>query len=474
VHNASWADDNHIVFAYRGRLFRLPATGGVPVPISRTDTSAGARSTPFVLPGSKAALISVFPSGEPRLDNAGLGVIDLRSGAVRELGIAGGNPRYVPGYVVFVRADGTVLAAPFSLRSLRVTGPSIPIADHVRIAGSTVADFATSASGAFVYYKSSTAVGRLVVVDRQGRTTVLTAPQHAYTAPRLDPSGERFTVTVGGVMEIPIPRAGLGPRISEPDGAPRDVWTYELPNGPLTRVTTGGRAYGAEWTPDGRRLVFVREDTARPTRYLEIQPWDGSGEATVFHREGIADVEVSIGPAQSYIAVRRGQGSSAPLQDIWIAPSDSPQALRPFIASPSAGEWEPRVSPDGKFLAYTSDESGTQEVYVRPLPGPGARVQVSLAGGREPMWSPNGRELFYRVPGFVMSATLERGERITVSSRQQLFADAFAGRMNHANFDVFADGQRFLFIEMLGGKNELFAIFNLHEALKRRTQDTSR
>jgi hypothetical protein len=97
AHNASWGDDDHVVFAYRGRLFRVPASGGAPVPIPATDTSAGPRTTPFVLPGSKAALIAVYPPGEPRLENAGLAVVDLRSGAVRELGIPGANPRYVTG-----------------------------------------------------------------------------------------------------------------------------------------------------------------------------------------------------------------------------------------------------------------------------------------------------------------------------------------------------------------------------------------
>jgi Tol biopolymer transport system component len=251
-------------------------------------------------------------------------------------------------------------------------------------------------------------------------------------------------------------------------GAGRDIWTYELPSGPLSRVTTTGRAYGADWTPDGNHLVFVREDTVAPFRYLQIQPWDGSGEAVGYPADRFFGVEASIGPSHSYIAVRRGRGAAPGVQDIWIAPSDTPQAIRPFVANPAAAEWEPRVSPDGKFLAYTSAESGREEVYVRPLPGPGARVQISLDGGKEAVWSANGRELFYRAPGFLMSASLEHGDRVTVTKREQLFADTFAGRTNHANYDVFPEGQRFIFIELLGGKSELFAIFNWNEELKRK------
>jgi Tol biopolymer transport system component len=476
AHNASWGDDGTVVYAFSGVVYRVAATGGEAALVARPSGELGHLSytTPHVLPGSKAALISLVRRGGLHMGNSVLGVMELATGRVHELGEAGGSPQYMAGYVVFAKADGSLHAAPFSLRGLRLEGPSIPITDNVTLVPPVSADFATSSSGVIVYHTARTANARVVLVDRDGRARPLRAPLQPYASPRLDPTGKRLALTVGGVMDAPLVSGAP---------TPRDIWTYELPDGPLTRLTTNGDSYGPEWTPNGDSIVSVRglgfmtatdrRNNPGAGRYLQVQPWDVSGGEVLYQRDSIGTVGVSIGPRNTYIVYRRGRDSRLSSQEIWIAPSDSPLAMRPFVATPAA-EWEPRISPDGRFVAYTSDESGRLEVYVRPLPGPSGRVQVSIDGGKEPVWSADGRELFYRSPGWITSAQVVQSPRFAVTRRDTLFADSYASRTNHANYDVFPDGKRFVFIEAMGGSSELYAMFNWTEELRRRTARSDR
>jgi serine/threonine-protein kinase len=166
-----------------------------------------------------------------------------------------------------------------------------------------------------------------------------------------------------------------------------------------------------------------------------------------------------------YFAVRLGAGVQ---RDIWIAPLDSPKALRPFLAT-EADEYQPSVSADGKFLAYVSDESGRTEVYVRPIPGPGARVQISLTGGTEPTWSPVSSTVFYRDGKSFDAADVSwRGGTATVK-RRTLFPDVYsAGGPSRANYAVAPDGKHFLFLKSAGQDSKTTVTENWFEEVRRR------
>jgi Tol biopolymer transport system component len=221
-----------------------------------------------------------------------------------------------------------------------------------------------------------------------------------------------------------------------------------------------------EWTPDGRRIAYV--SFSKPKGSIRWQPWDGR-KAEVLIDTTVA--ELSLGPKGGYLAVRFSGGTGTAGSNIWIAHVDSPNALRPFLTT-SAIEKNPRVSPSGRLLAYVTDENGRDEVYVQPLPGGGGRLQVSHAGGQEPVWSADGRELFYRSgDGFVISATIAETPALDVVRKDSLFVDAYMRSNVRANFDVFPNGKEFVFVQTTGGgERSLWGIARWSQGLSLRTQ----
>jgi eukaryotic-like serine/threonine-protein kinase len=451
---SSWGDRGQIVSFSRGGLILISAEGGVTRMLAKPDSARGHLRYSFaqVLPGGKAALITIFKAS-PNVDGATLGVVKLPTGEVSELGVVGTSPRYVAstGHIVFARSDGSLFAAAFSVRRLRVTGPIEPVLEDVVVKGGGAVEMAISRSGTIVYKSGQGTGQRVVTVDLAGNVQPLINTTQPYSTPRVAPSGRRVAVTVGNATS-------------------GDIWTYEIASGALTRVSTGNDNTKPEWTPDGQRLVYMR--LYGGVRDLRWQPWDGSGIPEVYlPPDSLNFTEISFGPPHTYNAFRRNPSGVSIRSDIWIAPSDSPRAARPFLRT-AAEETMPRVSPDGKLLAYVSDETGRLEVYVRPLPGPGARVQVSTMGGTEPIWAPDSQQLFFRGPRHLVAATLQRGEEIAVVKQNTLFEDRFLRNppsSPHANYDVYPDGKRFVMVERVGERAvQTIAIVNWAESLRAR------
>ncbi|MEX2153311.1 MAG: protein kinase [Gemmatimonadaceae bacterium] len=450
---SSWGDRNEIVFGSgSGTLLRISADGGAAIDLASPDSAKGHLyyAWPIVLPGAKAALITIWKRSR-NLEDAELGMMRLRDGRITELGVRGTGPRYAPsGHVLFGRADGSIFAAPFSLRGLRLTGPAVPVLEGVIVKSGGAVEIALSDNGTLIYKGAASAPYRsLVRVDRQGVERPLGVDSLAVSYPRISRDGRRIAVTV----MLPAP----------------DIWTKDLANGTFTRVTSGGTSQRPEWTPDRRRLAYWSSDSAG--NVIKAQPWDGSGVPELFaQRAEEALTEISFGPAGSYVAVRRGTIQGA---DILIAPADSPQALRLFVATPVM-EVLPRISPNGSVLAYVSDETGRREVYVRPLPGPGGRVQVSITGGDEPMWGADGSMLYYRAPTQLMAAVIRERPELDVLRRDSLFPDGYMRNVGHANFDVFPNGKEFVFVKnVVPERPRLMGIANWTSELRRRTQGTT-
>jgi serine/threonine-protein kinase len=260
--------------------------------------------------------------------------------------------------------------------------------------------------------------------------------------PRIDPSGKRIALTIG---------AGR-----------TDLWSYEFATGTLDPLTNSGVSSRLEWHPDGEHIIYVRQEPNQLPVY-NIRTREGSGPGESFSTFG--GFELSVGPKGTFMAMRRGPGATG--FDVWIAPVDSPQAFRPFITS-GGQKTGLRVSPDGKLIAFVSTQSGQPQVYVHPLPGQGPRVQVSTNGGTEPVWHPNGKELFYRANGVLRSAQIARTPELAVTRRDSLFVDRFAGSPTIANYDVFPSGDEFVMIEPVAGTTPFVGIGNWDVDLRRR------
>src|SRR6185436_7342340 len=199
----------------------------------------------------------------------------------------------------------------------------------------------------------------------------------AYAEPQTSPDGRRLAL-----------------RISAGAFNTGNIWIQDLQNGTMSRLTSDSTSYRPMWSRDGSRILYVNGKSA-DTRILS-RPWDGSGTESLMLARGML-AEIAPGAAGGLSAIRTLDGP----RDIYIAPTDSLAALKPFVVGP-ADEVNPRISPDGKWLAYQSNESGPSEVFVRPIPGPGPRVLVSVGGGIYPRWSPDGHTLYYRAPTHIM------------------------------------------------------------------------
>jgi dipeptidyl aminopeptidase/acylaminoacyl peptidase len=243
-----------------------------------------------------------------------------------------------------------------------------------------------------------------------------------------------------------------------------DIWVYDIPSTTLSRVTSGGNMTSPEWTPDGRRLAWT--DAVR--REVLWQPADGSqpperlisgGRGVVFTHGGDSAL-AGFGPL------------TGPDWRLVGLPADSGTAGRTIL--PSAVMPHLRLSPDGRWLAYVSEQSGTREVYIQAFPGPGARVQVSSGGGTEPVWHPNGRELFYRTAATLMAASLAVSPELSVVRRDSLFTIGLSMPTQVANYDVMPDGDRFIAIRPRSTGGPPLIIVNWTTELRERMRAATR
>jgi serine/threonine-protein kinase len=372
---------------------------------------------PEMLPGSTHALVTIDRHRlSQSLDSLYLGVVSLSDGSVTNLGIQGLGPHYVaPGRIVFGRG-GSVFSVPFSLGSRRITGPPELLLQNVsqNVGGGTEFVIARDAA-VLAFLRGSADNRRLVVVGPSGEERVLPGEAATFSLPRVSPDGKHIAVQTGDT------KAGV-------------VWIVDPITGARTRLVTDSTALAPQWTRDGKRVVFLRSFPG----VTYSRPWDLSGPPEILAKKPA--YEVSVGPSGGYWAFRIGFSN----RGIVIAGADSLDARRSAGAT-AVNPVMPNVSPNGHLVAYVSDESGRNEVYVQPIPGPGPRVRVSVYGGVEPTWSTDGRTLYYRAPTHMMAASVSEQPRFVVVKQDSLFADRYE-RSGHANYDPLPDGRGFLMV----------------------------
>ena len=437
---ASWGENDQIIFVRSLELWLVAANGGAARKLAARDSTRGILgfSSPVMLPGGEHALATVYKDAV-NAEGGVLGLVSLGDGSVTELGLRGSNPYYASsGHILFYRAYGEIYVAAFSLRRREVIGDAVRLVDGVGASSTGRADLAVSQTGVLAFHPNELVDGSasaMFVVDARGNERQVISNSGTVFGPRLSPDGRRV-----------VSRDG-------PGAIGGDLWVHELETGARTKLTSNAQSWRPEWTADGARVVYMRGPDIGGR--IMTRPWDAStDEAEVLPSalNGPQRVlqEISLGPPGTFAAIRTGSRASTGAADIWIAPIDSLSNLRPLLASPYF-ELEPTVSPDGRLLAFTSNESGRFEVYVTPLPGPGPRVPVSIGGGAEPRWSPNGASLFYRGATNMMSATISTSPALVVSRRDSLFVDTYRRYTGFAEYDVFPDGKRFLMTRVLGG-----------------------
>jgi Tol biopolymer transport system component len=467
---ASWTTNNQILFGQPSGIMRVSATGGTPELVIAAKDGEEVYG-PQLLPDGDAVLFSVTTgTGAARWDEGRVVVQSMSSGERTVVVHGGGDARYVPsGHVVYA-LQGGLFAVPFDARRLTVTGAAVPLAQAVqRSAGLSVtaaAHYGVSDEGTLVYVPDSAALRSFVWVNRLGASAgpIASIPPAAYDAPRLSPDGARVGTARDG-----------------------DIWIYDVVSGRSSRLTRERVNVMPVWDPAGLQIAYSSGTGATSEAWVARS--DGSGEPRQLTQLG-GQVHVdSWSPDGGTLAIHHHpQRPGAPVSMQMVA-MEGANAKPQFFLSRGFSNEAATFSPDSRYVAYVSGETGQTEVYIRPYPGPGGQETVSIGGGREPVWTKNG-ELFYR------SLTGERMMAVAVTTQPtlkigrpvQLFEGPYfispTGSLR-PQYDVTADGQRFLMLaassgadasgsapaslgsSVAGARPRLVVVQNWHEELER-------
>ena len=445
----AWSRTGVIVFTpgiFDG-LYRVPGAGGVATPLIALDQSLGEDSLrcPWFLPDGHHFLYTARNSdGEKSAIYAG----DLGSKEKRRILTAGSNAVYAPpGFVLFLR-ERTLMAQPFDAGSIQTTADPFPIAEKVDFLANLGGFFSVSQNGLLAYLSSSGGNMQLSWFDRGGKPLgTVGAPGNVFS-PSISPDAS--TVAVDR---------------SDSEGGNIDIWLHDLARGATSRFTFGPKQnFGPVWSPDGSRIVFGsnRDGTVR----LYLKPTGGAGkEEVLLSLRGVPSDWSRDGRFVIFT-----QSDTKARYDIWVLPLSSdrpPVPGKPFpFLQTEFNEFGAKLSPDSKWVAYTSNESGQNEVYAQTFPSPGGKSQISTGGGNRPVWRRDGRELFYiAADGKLMAVEVKTGSKLEASAPKPLFDAHLVSR----SFDISPDGRRFLLANPLedAGHTPMTVVVNWTGEVKR-------
>ncbi len=478
---ASWGDDGNIIAALGNRegLSRIPSSGGTPSPASRIKQGEATHRWPQVLPGSQAVLFTASINGNT-YDDANIDVISLKTGERKTVQRGGFFPRYFPtstgnGHLIYLHQN-TMFAVPFDPGRLATTGVPAPILEDVNSNTNGGGDlgFAAAASGpgSFVYLPGKGTQGGWSIswVDRSGKTEPLHAPLGSYVTPRFSPDGKRLAFSSG-------------------NGQGDDIWVQDLDRDTPSRLSfLPGNNRWPVWTPDGKNIVFSSSNPTAPGLYWIRS--DGAGDAQRLSDGKFQEDPYSFSPDGKRLAIY--QNGNANYGDIFTRAVEGDPAhprlgkAELFLGTPFT-EVLPAFSPDGRWMAYASNESGTLEVYVRPFTGPGGKWQISTGGGVFPLWSGGatgaGRELLFqtldrRVMAVSYTSNHTAGGDSFTAGKPRVWESARLQNLGtFSNYDVAPDGKRLAV--MLGNTanvdkpaTHLTFLLNFFDELRRRAPAT--
>jgi len=446
---ASWGPDGWVYYARSTGLWRVRASGGPSQPVGTQDSASLIRYRWVdVLPNGRGAVLTEWHGN---VNDADIGVMDFRAGTVRTL-LRGAYARYLrSGHLIIARADGGLIAAPFDQDRLAITGPATPLFEGVVVRPGAAAELSVSGNGTLLYMSGAASTQELVWVARNGTEQVIDSSlRRSFGSLALSPDGTHVVVSITDAASRTI-----------------DLWVYDLRQRTLSRLTFESQLNDRPtWTPDGRRITFVSD--RKGGRALYTVPWDGSGPAESLLTTSRALQQAEWSRDGRFLVYRDGPGGRTGRDILYLRPGvDS--APHPFVAS-EFDESSPALSPDSRWLAYVSDETGRNQVYVRPFPGSGGRWQISTDGGTEPLWAPDGRGIYYRTPAAeLMRAEVQTRPAFGVGARRRLFSTAaYTASPILQMYALSPDGSRFLFQKGETGARQVIVAVNWFEELKHR------
>ena len=374
----------------------------------------GAHIWPSSLPDGRGLLFAIWRGGRSQ-DEGAIAVLPAGVKEPRIVLEGGYFPRYARGQLFFVRG-GDIMAAPFDLGRLSVTGPTARVASGVLAeSGSGAAQYDVSPTGTLAYAPGGARshARRLVWVDRSGTARDVGETVRPYCSVRLSPDGRRLALWI--------------------EESETHCWTYDLARGSLSRVGSSADDHSPIWAPDGRRIAY---ESGREGIHQVFVLADG-----VEHRVTSGEYDHYLGdwsPDGRWLVYTEFHPETG--ADLWIVDAEGAGPARPVVRTRSS-EREPAISPDGGWIAYASDESGRFEVYAQPFPGPGERIQLSSDGGEQPAWSRDGRELFYRSGNRMMALAVRSGQRLDFGRPSVLFTGSYHDNLAPSrSYDVAPDG----------------------------------
>ena len=439
----TWSPEGVILFSPSPReaLSKVSSAGGAPVPVTVLDASRREFSHrfPYFLPDGRhfVFLAQAIPAADPKEADV-LYASALDSKERKLLVRVKSNAVYTPasggaasGHLLFVR-DRTVLAQPFDPKNLSVSGEPVPVGETVAYYSNFAgAMFTASNTGTLVYQSGGAgAISELAWFDRSGKRLSTVGAPADYLRPRISHDGKRVAVD-----------------IIDPATGRSDVWTYDLARNVATRLTFGPTENTFPiWSPDDSRITFSSSRNGNGDIYEK--PSSGTGEDQPVFVEPSSFKNVSAWSRDGVLAYQAIATTSKAGWDLWTySLADKKPAL--FLSTP-ATETMPSFSPDGRWLVYTSDESGRPEIYVQPFPGRGGKWQISPEGGRDPIWGPDGKELFYvALDNKLMAVDVRTASGFEASAPRALFDTHLKG-LPGRKFDISPDGTRFLLNSMIG------------------------
>jgi serine/threonine-protein kinase len=450
-----WGADGQLIFtkAYPGPLVRVAVAGGETRDVTSLDIKKE-HTTHFVpayLPGGNAVLFTIGAGGMDSYDDAQIAVASIATGDVNVLVQGGTAPQYSPsGHLIYAR-NGTLFAARFDPSRMALTGPPVTVLDGVLMCAATgTAHYRLTPAGSLIYAPGRDLGGdrRVVWVDRRGNEQSLPLPGRSYLHPRLSPDGRQLAIEI--------------------EGPTHNFWTYDFQRGAMTKMSLDGLSHAPLWTPDGSRITYR---IWQPGGFkMWWMPADHSGAQQRLTDIGIMQSASSWSPDGRFLAFTQVNIDTGP--DVYLLDVQDGKP-RPLVQTRFA-EGAPRFSPDGAWIAYASNESGRNEVYVQAWPGPGARIQISTDGGTDAVWRRAGGELYYRNGDKMMVvSTSARSFSKPAMLWQRAYAHGLgsacgAPGTTSAGYDVTPDGQRFLMLkDDESTPGQIHVVLNWAEEVKR-------
>jgi eukaryotic-like serine/threonine-protein kinase len=442
AYGGAWSSNNTILFtgaanqalvgarsvggARPNGLLRISSSGGSPEPATAIVGGEAQHRWPALSPDGTVVVFVTSNSTGPGLEEPRVIAHSFVSGNRVTLPIEATFARFAPdGRSLLVVRGGTLFSVPFDPTTLTTTGTPTPVLEGVMQASTGAAQLDISPA-LLAYLNGEAETRRLVWVDRQGNVTPLDAPPRLYVHPRLSPDENTIAVT-----------------ITEPRN---DIWTYDIQRGTLTPLTSEGSSAYPIWAPDGKRITYVASrDGLPPNVYWKAA--DGTGaEQRLVRSENTQVTETWLRDGSRLVFVERRPGPTG--WDILTVPMTGARTPEVFLETRYC-DCTPQISPTGRYVAHTSDESGRNEIHIRSFPEPRIKLPVSARGGAGAAWRGDERELYYMSSDGMMAVPVSPGPPLVVGKPSELFRGEFA-RLQGKNYDVTRDGRRFLMVQTVG------------------------